>query len=450
MKHEKFHYKSLDEVKEKCRELGVYIPFSSDTAVLATPIKIGPYTVSNRLGIAPMEGADSTEDGKPSSYTERRYVNEAKGGAGIIWYEAISIVEEGRSSKTQLLINEKNLDSFKRLNEKVKEEGLKKNGYAPLLIMQSNHSGRYSNPDNKPAPMIAERNRFLESFRSADDKCIVSDDYLKRMEDDFGHSALLAKEAGFDGVDIKSCHGYLFQEVAAAYDRNGEYGGSYENRTKLLKNSILSAKAYESDSFFVTARVGIYDGYPKDSRGFGQDADGKLDLTEPKRLIRELHDELGLNFVNITMGNPYATTHVTRPYDMGKYIPDEHPFEGIARMCFGIGEMKKEVPDMTIYGSAPTYLREYSDLYVAGAIEEGFADGFLFGRMSFADPDFPNEIIKNGRIDKNRVCLTCGKCGDLIRSHKPTGCVIRDNATFMPFYKEWLIEKQNLPENFRG
>lgn len=450
MKHEKFHYKSLDEVKEKCNELGVYIPFSKDTSILSTPIKIGKFVVPNRLGIAPMEGADSTDDGRPSSYTERRYLNEAKGGAGIIWYEAISIVEEGRSSKTQLLINKNNLDSFKRLNEKVKEEGLKNNGFAPLLIMQANHSGRYSNPNNKPRPMIAEHNSYLESFRKADDSCIVTDDYLKKMEDDFGYSALLAKEAGFDGVDIKSCHGYLFQEVVAAYERGGSYGGSYENRVRLLKNSIIAAKVYESDSFFVTSRVGIYDGYPKGSRGFGQDENGLLDLREPKRLVRELHNELGLNFINITMGNPYATTHITRPYDIGKYIPNEHPFEGIARMCFGISEIKKEVPDMTVYGSAPTYLREYSDLYVAGAIEEKKADGFLFGRLAFASPGFPNDIIKNGRIDKDKVCLTCGKCGDLIRFHKPTGCVIRDNAIFMPFYKEWLKEKKNLPENFRG
>ena len=92
------------------------------------------------MGIAPMEGADSTDDGSPSEYTERRYVNEAIGGAGIIWYEAISIAEEGRSSKTQLLINESTLDSFKRLNEKVKEAGLKANGYELAQIMQSNHS----------------------------------------------------------------------------------------------------------------------------------------------------------------------------------------------------------------------------------------------------------------------------------------------------------------------
>ena len=61
-----------------------------------------------------------------------------------------------------------------------------------------------------------------------------------------------------------------------------------------------------------------------------------------------------------------------------------------------------------------------------------------------------NEILKNGRIDPKRVCLTCGKCGDLIRAHKPTGCVIRDAKTFMPFYKEFLEIKKTQPANFRG
>ena len=105
------------------------------------------------------------------------------------------------------------------------------------------------------------------------------------------------------------------------------------------------------------------------------------------------------------MGNPYATTHVTRPFDAGKYPPDEHPFEGLARMIYGVGEIKKTVKDMIIYGSAPTYLREYADLYCAGAVERGMADGFLFGRMAFADPDFANEIVKNGRIDFSSTTL---------------------------------------------
>lgn len=451
MAHEKFHYKSLNEVQQKANELGITLPFAEDTRILAEPLKVGNITFPNRLGIAPMEGADSTPEGAPSDYTVRRYVNEAIGGSAVIWFEAISIVEEGRSSKTQLLLNHDTLEEFKKMTTAVKEAGMKANGFAPYLIMQANHSGRYSNPGNVPAPMIAYRHPILEQYRAADDSCIVSDDYLKSLEEKFGEAAVLAKEAGFDAIDIKSCHGYLLAELASAYDRPGMYGGSFENRFRLLKNGIRAAKAVEDANFMVTARIGIYDGYPY-PYGFGVNPESgeTPDYTEPIRLVRELHDELGLQMVDLTMGNPYATTHVTRPFDFGKYAPDEHPFIGLHRMIYGIGEVKKAVPEMTLWASAPTYLRAYADLFTAGVVEEGLCDGMLFGRMAFADPDFANEIIRNGRIDPNRVCLTCGKCGDLIRAHKPTGCVIRDSKTFMPFYKEFLEIKKNQPANFRG
>ena len=451
MSQERFHYKTLEEVKERAEELKVYLPFSSSTDILKTPLKVGNVTFHNRMGIAPMEGADSLEDGSPSDYTIRRYVNEAIGGSALIWFEAISIVPEGRSSKTQLLLTEENVESYKRMNEKIKEAGRKANGFEPYLIMQENHSGRYSNPDNRPAPMIAYRHPQLEQYRAADDSCIVTDDYLKSLEESFGKAALLAKKAGFDAVDIKSCHGYLLAELLSAYDRPGQYGGNYENRTRLLKNGIKAAKVWEDENFQVTCRLGIYDGYEY-PWGFGvSEGSGlKPDLKEPIRLVKELYGNCGIQMMNLTMGNPYATTHVTRPFDMGKYEPEEHPFTGIGRMIAGIGEVKKAVPEMVIFGSAPTYLRQFADLYTAGAVEEGFCDGMLFGRMAFADPDYANEIIKNGRIDPKRVCITCGKCGDLIRAHKPTGCVIRDPKTFMPFYKEFLEIKKKQPANFRG
>lgn len=451
MSQERFHYKTLEEVKERAEELKVYLPFSSSTDILKTPLKVGNVTFHNRMGIAPMEGADSLEDGSPSDYTIRRYVNEAIGGSALIWFEAISIVPEGRSSKTQLLLTEENVESYKRMNEKIKEAGRKANGFEPYLIMQANHSGRYSNPDNRPAPMIAYRHPQLEQYRAADDSCIVTDDYLKSLEESFGKAALLAKKAGFDAVDIKSCHGYLLAELLSAYDRPGQYGGNYENRTRLLKNGIKAAKVWEDENFQVTCRLGIYDGYEY-PWGFGvSEGSGlKPDLKEPIRLVKELYGNCGIQMMNLTMGNPYATTHVTRPFDMGKYEPEEHPFTGIGRMIAGIGEVKKAVPEMVIFGSAPTYLRQFADLYTAGAVEEGFCDGMLFGRMAFADPDYANESIKNGRIDPKRVCMTCGKCGDLIRAHKPTGCVIRDPKTFMPFYKEFLEIKKKQPANFRG
>lgn len=451
MPHEKFHYKTLEELKSRAAGLGVALPFAADTRILAEPLKAGGFTLNNRLGVAPMEGADSLPDGSPSEYTLRRYVREARGGSALLWFEAISIVEEGRSSRTQLLITEKNLDSYKRLTEAVRRAGREANGFEPFLVLQANHSGRYSNPDNRPAPLIACRHPELEEYRAADDSCIVTDDYLKGLEEKFGEAARLAREAGFDGVDIKSCHGYLLAELASAYHRPGLYGGCYENRTRLLKNGILAAKAWEDSRFAVTCRLGIYDGYPY-PQGFGVSPESGLepDLREPVRLVRELKEKYGLGLISLTMGNPYATTHVTRPFDLGKYAPQEHPLEGVGRMIDGIGQVKRAVPGIAVFSSGPSYLRQYADLFAAGAVEEGLCDGMLFGRMAFADPDFANEIFKEGRINPRRVCLTCGKCGDLIRAHKPTGCVIRDGEVFMPFYREFAETKKTLPSNFRG
>lgn len=443
MTHEKFTYKSLDEIRKKAEELGVYLPFAKDTHVLKEPLSFRNTILNNRMGIAPMEGADALPDGSPSELTLRRYVREAVGASAIIWFEAIAIVPEGRSSAHQLMLTRENLDAYKAFTETIKEAGRKANGFAPCLVMQANHSGRYANPEGKPAPLIAYRHPEYEKLREANDSCIVSDEYLKSLEEKFGEASLLAKEAGFDAVDIKSCHGYLLAELSSAYNRPGEYGGSFENRTRLLRNGIQAAKVHEDEHFLVTARIGIYDGfaYPY---GFGvKEGEGITpNLEEPIRLVRTLRDAYDVGMVNLTMGNPYVSTHVTRPFDHGKYIPDEHPLYGMARMIHGIGQVKKAVPDMVITASGPSYLRQYSDLFAAGAVEEGLCDGMLFGRLSFANPEFPKQILETGRMDLKKTCVTCGKCGDLIRAGKPTGCVIRDTDLYLKYYREFMEERK--------
>ena len=262
MPHQVFSYHSVREIQEKAEALGISLPFAEDTGALLQPAEFHGVTLPNRMGTAPMEGADSEADGSPSALTERRYLREAAGGSAVIWFEAVSIVPEGRSGAHQLYIHPGNTDAFRRLNEKLKEEGLRKNGFAPYLIMQANHSGRYSNPLGKPAPLIAYRNPICEKLRPADDSCIVSDDYLKELEEKFGEAALLAREAGFDAVDVKACHGYLLMELLSAYTRPGAYGGSFENRRRLLLNTVRAARAQEAKDFRVTARISIYDGFP--------------------------------------------------------------------------------------------------------------------------------------------------------------------------------------------
>lgn len=443
MKHERFTYKSLDEIKAKAEELQIHLPFGSDTHVLRERVSFGNVTLENRMGIAPMEGADGLPDGSPSELTLRRYVREAEGASGMIWFEAISIVPEGRSSAHQLMLTRDNLENYKKFTSAIREAGIRANGFAPYLVMQANHSGRYSNPQGRPAPMIAYRHPEYEKLRAADDSCIVSDEYLKGLEEKFGEAAFLAKQAGFDAVDVKACHGYLLAELLSAYERPGLYGGDFENRTRLLRNGIASAKAHEDSGFLVTSRISIYDGYAY-PYGFGvREGNGaEPDMEEPIRLMRILHEKYGMPMVNLTMGNPYVNTHVTRPFDGGKYIPQEHPLYGVARMIRGIGEVKRAIPDMFISASGPSYLRQYSDLYAAGAIEEGLCDNMLFGRMAFANPAFPKQIMETGRMDAQKTCVACGKCGDLIRAGKPAGCVVRDTDVYLKYYREYQEENR--------
>lgn len=446
MMHEKFTYKDLDEIKAKADELKIHLPFANDTHVLRQEASFGNVILKNRLGIAPMEGADALPDGSPSELTLRRYVREAEGKSAMIWFEAISIVPEGRSSAHQLMLTKENLENYKKFTAAIKKAGMKANGFAPYLVMQANHSGRYSNPQGRPAPLIAYRHPEYEKLRAADDSCIVSDEYLETLEEKFGESALLAKRAGFDAVDIKACHGYLLAELLSAYRRPGLYGGSFENRTRLLRNGIASAKVHEDCRFAVTSRIGIYDGYAY-PYGFGvREGKGTMpDMEEPIRLVSLLRKEYGLHMVNLTMGNPYVTTHITRPFDSGKYIPEEHPLYGVARVIQGIGEVKKAVADMFISASAPSYLRQYSDLYAAGAVEAGLCDNMLFGRMAFANPAFPKQIMETGRIDAKLTCVACGKCGDLIRAGKPAGCIVRDTGIYLKYYREYMEESRRRP-----
>ena len=434
-----FHYRTLDEIKAKIDELGIELPMSCDVSVLSRPIVLNGQTIRNRLGIAPLEGVDSLPEGSPSELTQRRYLRFARGGAGTIWFEAVSVVQEGRSSLKQLLLTKENVDDYKRLNDRIKEEGLKANGFAPYLVMQANHSGRYSRPNaaTLPEPIVAFNDPYLEKNGPLSSEHIATDEYLHRMEDAFGEAAFLARDAGFDAYDVKSCHGYLFAEIAAAHTRTGLYGGSFENRMRLMKNAVKSAQAAQTREFKIVARVGVYDNIPY-PYGFGMKTDGTLvmDMDEPIRMIRMLHEELGMEYLNVTIGDPHYDAYVTRPFNLDiKYMANEEPLLGVARLFRAACEIKKNFPKLVVSASGPSYLRQFSAQAVAGAVEQGWFDQALFGRMAFANPDFANDIIKNGELKSNRVCLTCSKCSELIRAGVPVGCVIRDTGEYLPYYQ---------------
>lgn len=430
-------YTSAEEFQTQNAQLGTELPFRQDTGVLNTSLTVGSKKIHNRLACQAMEGCDGTPEGSPDVLTKRRYARFAKGGAGIIWFEATAVMEEGRANPRQLFITEGNLDDFKKQVESIKETAMRENGYEPIVVMQATHSGRYSKPNGTPAPLIAYNNPIFEKDAPIPADRIVSDDHLDRVGEALVKGAVLAEKAGFDGVDIKCCHRYLNSELLSAYQRDGRYGGSLENRTRLLRESIQGAIASCSKDFIVSSRLNVYDGFPY-PYGFGVKTDGSLDFdpTEPEWLLKELY-RCGVRLLNITMGNPYFNPHVNRPFAKGGYVHDEHPLEGVKRMLNGTAKLKAAVPEMALICSAVSYLGVAAPNVVSAYIQDGGFDFAGFGRTIFAYPDFAKDILGQGKMDKNKICICCSKCTEIMRKPGGTpGCVIRDQDVYGPLYKQ--------------
>ncbi|MCX6322363.1 MAG: hypothetical protein NTX93_11270 [Bacteroidia bacterium] len=423
--HERFRFKSKDEILKKALALGFELPFSDDISPLFAPASIVGFSIPNRLVVQPMEGYDSEADGSPSAFTKRRYLRYAGGGSGIIWYEAVAVSYDGRSNPNQLWINKNNSAVFTSLNDEVRRAA-DQVGISPLLVIQLTHSGRYSKPDGKPKPQVAALNQTLDKRVPY----LLTDDDLIRIQDQYVSAAKLAADTGFDAIDIKACHGYLMIELLAARSRQKSiYGGEDPaDRFRFMLETIERIKT-KVPGIIITTRLNISDGY---QGGFGVDKDNRPDFTEPLLLVEELKAR-GITLINISMGSPYFNPHVTRPYDNplpGQQVPEEHPLQGVIKMINGTALFQKRFPELFFIGSAYSYLRQYAPNVGAAVLKNGDASFIGFGRSSFAYPSLPLDLIRNGEADPSKICITCSGCTRLISNMRPGGCVIRDREIY--------------------
>lgn len=425
-----------------CVEASVTLPYSEDTSILKTPVQLGTKTAPNRIAYQAMEGCDGTPGGLPDELTRRRYLRFARGGAGVIWFEATAVLKEGRANPRQLYIDENNYMDFAPIINEIKETCMKENGYEPLIFMQLTHSGRYSKPEGTPAPLIAYNNPIFEGDNPIDSSRIVSDDYLDLVKEKLIAGAALAEKAGFDGCDIKCCHRYLLCEILSAYNREGRYGGSWENRTRMVREGIHGALQVTSSDFIVSSRMNIYDGFPY-PYGFSVTEGNGItpDYTEAIRLAKEISG-YGVKLLNFTMGNPYFNPHVNRPFATGTYEAPEHPMFGVWRMLDGIAQVAREIPDTRVISSGLSFLGAASPNVVAAAIGEGWFDFAGYGRETLAYPNCARDILNDGALDPKKLCLTCGKCTEIMRTKGGTpGCPIRDSEMYLPIYKRQVLGK---------
>lgn len=435
---------------------------SGDASPLAQPLYVDGLTIGNRFAVQPMEGWDGTLDGRPSELTFRRWRRFGSSGAKLIWGgEAVAVQHDGRANPNQLLLNESTRDDLARLRDALVEEHRKTCATTDGLVvgLQLTHSGRYSRPNDKPEPRILYRHPILDRrLNLPEDYPVLTDGEIRQIIDAFIRSAKLAWQIGFDFVDIKHCHGYLGHEFLSAHTREGDYGGSFENRTRFLREVVQGIRA-EAPGLRIGVRLSAFDmipfrpdpatsqpgkpgiGVPEPFDhlipyrwGFGVNPNNPLepDLTETVAFLKLL-DELGIHLVNLSAGSPYYNPHIQRPAlypPSDGYQPPEDPLVGVARQMQAVRTLKAQFPTLVFVGTAYTYLQEYIPHVAQAAVREGWTDLAGLGRMMLAYPDLPRDVLEGKPLQTKRLCRTFSDCTTAPRNGLPSGCYPLDD-----FYK---------------
>lgn len=465
-----FKYKSAADLVTDARELGSQLDVAENLDSLYTSVSIDDRVVGNRLCIQPMEGCDGTLDGLPDELTYRRYQRFGAGGAKLIWGEATAVSDAGRMNPRQLWIHEGSASALEKMLAGCRQSHRETCGTdSDLLIgLQLTHSGRYS----CRKPLVATHDPILDPLtvdksngnRLDSHYPLLTDSELQRIEDQFVAAAKLAADIGCDFVDLKQCHRYLLSELLASRNRAGDYGGSFENRTRFIRN-IAGRIRDEVPGLILASRFNGYDGIPYRGEGQGVNFVGvpcphelplqtsfgvnpqdhrQEDLTEPIALARLLRD-CGLRILNVTMGNPYANPHIVRPAEFppvdGYHCP-EHPLIGVCRHLRIAAAIQNAVPDIPVAGSGYSWLQDYA-LHVGAAAVTNGQIGFVgLGRAALSHPDFGRVARETGKLNRKQVCRTFSYCTGLMRNKNhplgqfPTGCPPFDKEVYGPIWKQ--------------
>jgi len=451
--------KTPDDFRKRLAELDIEMPFDEEiqpapTGPLAAPVKSSAGLIGNRFSILPMEGWDGTADGKPTDLTQRRWVNFGKSGAKLIWGgEAVAVRHDGRANPNQLVLNDSNEKEIGELRTLLVDAHRQSFAQTDDLVvgLQLTHSGRFSRPNDKKKlePRIAYRHPLLDpKFGITDDRPLLSDDDISHLIDDYISAAKRSKKLGYQFVDVKHCHGYLGHEFLSAVDRPGKFGGSFENRTRFLREITAGIRA-EAPGLEIGVRISIFDYFPfqpgpegtgvpsgqGDYRyAFGGDGTGLgIDLAEPEKFL-SLLEELKIDLVCLSAGSPYYNPHIQRPAlfpPSDGYQPPEDPLVGCARQINTVAKLKATHPNLLMVGTGYSYLQEWLPHVGQYQVRTGGVDFVGLGRMVLSYPELPADVLAGKTLERKRICRTFSDCTTAPRNGMVSGCYPLD-----PFYKE--------------
>jgi NADPH2 dehydrogenase len=419
-------------------------------------------TIGNRWAIHPMEGWDGTTRGGVTEPMIRRWQRFGESGAKLIWGgEAMAVQADGRANMNQLIINEENKAGIAQLREALIASHRAKFGATDDLMIgfQLTHSGRFCRPNDKKRweSRIAYRHPILDAkFNVTSDDQILTDDDLKSLVEAYVAAAKIAAEIGADFVDIKHCHGYLLHEFLSAHTRPGPYGGSFENRTRLIREIVAGIRAVAPD-LGIGVRLSAFDlvpfkpnpelsqpakpgpGMPEEfthllpyqyAFGVNQQNPLEYDLTETKQFLQLLSD-LGVDLVNLSAGSPYYNPHIQRPAaypPSDGYQPHEDPLISVVRQIKVVQELKSSFPNLLLVGSAYSYLQEYLPHVAQYYLRHGHVDFVGIGRMVLSYPRIMADAVEAGKLlEPKLICRTFSDCTTAPRNGLRSGCYPLDD-----------------------
>lgn len=383
---------------------------------LFTPLKIGEkLVIKNRIAYAPVgSGLSTNNSGAFDRIDEEFYVTRAKGGAGLIFTGStrmdmyVDKVALGAYGTWHINYNPAlyKMTAFRML-ERVHSYGAKM--FAQITMGNGrNHSEKapseiptYDDPSkNSPALTVEEIQLLIEQYANA---------------------ALVAKNAGFDGVEVHAMHfGYLMDEFALEIcnQRTDKYGGSLENRMRVAKELVEAVKEKCGKDFPVSMRLGLKS-YIKGFKQASIDGSDEAGRTLEEGIkIGRLLESFGYDLLNVDAGL-YDSFYYCYP---PMYMP-----LGL-NACLA-AELKKAV-------NIPVLVcgRMHDVDLCEETVASGKADGVVMGRQMLADPDFAIKAKLN-KAEDIRPCLSCnfGCRGRLARGLDLT-CAINPQARREAYY----------------
>ncbi|MNO49384.1 NADH oxidase [compost metagenome] len=383
------------------------------------PLKIGPLTLRNRfIKAATNEGM--SPDGVPSKQMLRFHESIAAGGTGMTTVAYCAVSADGRTLPNQILLDRQTLPHLRALTDAVHRQGA-------AASAQITHGGCFTflPPQQTPRPLSSSGGFNKVGIMSGMLlKQAMTEADMQRVADEFVQGARLAREAGFDAVELHMGHGYLLSQfVSRLYNRRrDQYGGSLENRLRfpgLVLRRVLDAVGRD---LAVVCKYSITEGV----RGGHTAEDGAA-------IARILEGEgAHLLVLSAGMNVESITTMFGSSFPKENRVSTGNPLIGAAMAIQRLFEPRVEFREL--------YLLEHARkvraavrmplAYLGGAksldsIERVMGEGFdavAMGRVLIAEPDYVGKLRSGASRDS--VCTSCNRCVAMMYTPGGTSCVL--------------------------